>query len=181
MAKIVDVRYGLTNLSNGTYRYVVNDNVKRGSVLTPVVEHYKSHKKFATMAVVQKSHSGGGVNAKRFEQEFSDLVEDLNDNNKELKWATTPERDMQQALKPINQKGQYINTGWNGFSDKTKTKTEVRVGNETYENLKQNQAVQNARANVLANESANTSKFTQPTTEMSYKEFFDTQLKGKKL
>ena len=148
MAKIVEVSYGLTNInSKKLYKYVVNDNIKRGSVLAPVVKHYKSGKNFTTMAVVQKSQ--GGKNGMT-EKEFQNL---MNETNGRLTIANPPTKAMQQALRTTNAKGQYVYTGEHGFSKKTDNFADgmVRVGNGPYENNKTSQAVQTERTNIANN------------------------------
>lgn len=56
MAKFAQVGYGSDGRAAGKsgvgYTYVVNDNVRTGDVLRPVVNHYLSGKAFATTGVV---------------------------------------------------------------------------------------------------------------------------------
>lgn len=183
MAKIVDVKYGLTNIKGGkAYKYVVNDNVKRGSVLMPVVTHYVSGKKFTTMGVVQHSYSGGGANGKRFESEYKKLVEELGEKGKELKFAEQPTKQMLEGLKTKNAQGQYVKSGLNGFSNKTTLADgTIIVGDESYQNKKPSSVVQGTRQQMLVNESYNTSQFNQPTENESFSAYFKANLQGKKL
>lgn len=178
MAKIVEVSYGLTNInSKKLYKYVVNDNIKRGSVLAPVVQHYKSGKNFTTMAVVQKSQ--GGKNGMT-EKEFQNL---MNETNGRLTIANPPTKAMQQALRTTNAKGQYVYTGEHGFSKKTDNFADgmVRVGNEPYENSKASQAVQTERTNIANNVSY--SQVTQDSegSYQTYDDYYASKLKGVKL
>lgn len=53
MAKLARVRYGLSNLSEKEYIYMVNDNVKKGAVLMPTVNRWPHKGPYATMGVVQ--------------------------------------------------------------------------------------------------------------------------------
>lgn len=183
MAKIVDVKYGLTNIKGGKpYKYVVNDNVKRGSVLMPVVTHYKSGKKFTTMGVVQHSYSLGSGNKNemaKFNQDF----EELKKKGIDLKVAETPSKAMTQALKTTNAKGQYVKTGLNGFSNKTTNANgDVIVGDETYQNKKPTTAVQTERQAVLSRETANESLLVQPSNNNdSYSEYYQKHLMNRKL
>lgn len=178
MAKIVEVTYGLSNInSKKMYKYVVNDNVKRGSVLAPVVKHYKSGKNFTTMAVVQQSKGGkNGLTNK----EFQDVMQKTNG---QLTNAEPPTKAMQQALRTKNAKGQYVYTGEHGFNKKTDNFADgmIRVGNETYENNKQNQAVQTERTNI-----ANNVQYTQVSqnADGSYEDYetaYNRQMKGVKI
>lgn len=58
--KFAQVRYGVKEKDTGEktkgYTYLVNDSVKKGSVLQPSVVHYKSGKIFATTGVVLETH-----------------------------------------------------------------------------------------------------------------------------
>lgn len=53
MAKLAKVRYGLSNLSEKEYIYMVNDNVKKGTVLMPTVNRWPQKGPYSTMGVVQ--------------------------------------------------------------------------------------------------------------------------------
>ena len=178
MAKIVEVTYGLSNInSKKPYKYVVNDNIKRGSVLAPVVKHHKSGKNFTTMAVVQKSQGGKkGMT----EKEFQSL---MNETGGKLTNANPPTKAMQQALRTTNAKGQYVFTGEHGFSKKTDNFADgmVRVGNETYENNKANQGVQTERTNIANNVSYSQVNQDSNGSYQSYEDYYESNLKGVKL
>ncbi len=176
MAKIVEVAYGLSNInSKKLYKYVVNDNIKRGSVLAPVVKHHVSGKNFTTMAVVQKSQGGKkGMT----EKDFQNL---MNETGGKLTIANPPTKAMQQALRTTNAKGQYVSTGESGFSKKTVTNGIVSVGSETYENNKAKQAVQTERANIANNVSYSQASQDNNGSYQSYEDYYESKLKGVKL
>lgn len=178
MAKIVEVSYGLTNInSKKLYKYVVNDNIKRGSVLAPVVKHYKSGKNFTTMAVVQKSQGGKkGMTDK----DFQTL---MNETGGKLTIANPPTKAMQQALRTTDAKGQYVFTGEHGFTKKTDNFADgmVRVGNETYENNKNKQVVQTERTNIANNVSYSQANQDSDGSYQSYEDYYASNLKGVKL
>lgn len=185
MAKIVEVTYGLHNINTKkTYKYMVNDNVKRGSVIMPVVNHYKTHKDFTTMAVVQKSMGGknGMTNG-----EFQSLMQEIEDgatrnqNPKmigNITFAEQPSKAVLQAMRQKNNKNQYQYTGEKGFSDKTDNFEDgmVRVGDETYQNNKQSQAIQDERERMSKNvirENAQTANGYE-----SYQDMWNRTMKG---
>lgn len=178
MAKIVEVSYGLTNInSKKLYKYVVNDNIKRGSVLAPVVKHHKSGKNFTTMAVVQKSQGGKkGMTDK----DFQTL---MNETGGKLTIANPPTKAMQQALRTTDAKGQYVFTGEHGFTKKTDNFADgmVRVGDEPYQNNKNKQAVQTERTNIANNVSYSQANQDSDGSYQSYEDYYASKLKGVKL
>lgn len=54
--KFAQVTYGSQGATE-TYTYLVNDSVKAGAVVYPVVTHYKSKNDFTTMGIVQETHA----------------------------------------------------------------------------------------------------------------------------
>lgn len=54
MAKLAQVTYGLGGKGEA-YTYVVNDNVRAGQVINPIVKHYKSGNTFATTGIIQEA------------------------------------------------------------------------------------------------------------------------------
>lgn len=177
MAKIVDVAYGLSNInSKKTYKYIVNDNVKRGSVLTPVVKHYKSGKIYTTMGVVQQSKGGkSGMT----EQEWQQLMKDTSG---ELKIAQKPTNAFNQALRTKDAKNQYQYTGEKGFTDKYDNFFDgmVRVGNETYENNKMSNEIQTERTNIANSVQTETIGQDSSGAYETYREAYAKYMKGQK-
>lgn len=54
MAKLAQVTYGLDGQGK-PYTYVVNDNIRAGQVINPIVKHYQSGNTFATTGIIQAS------------------------------------------------------------------------------------------------------------------------------
>lgn len=166
MAKIVDVRYGLTNVDNSgkPYKYVVNDNVKKGDALAVVATNHKSGKKFATMGVVQKSISGGSRD-KNARTQLNDLYKELSQYDKQGNYIGQAELKVAEKANVFNGAMNGGNThAYSGFNNKSISPLgNDAVDNSIYENSKKSVAVQNERQNVLTRESQRTSQLVQPT------------------
>lgn len=166
MAKIVDVKYGLTNVdqSGKPYKYVVNDNVKKGDALSVVATHYKSGKKFATMGVVQKSISGGSRD-KNARLQLNDLYKELSKYDKQGNYLGQAELKVAEKANVYNSAMNNGNThAYSGFNNKSISPLgNNAVDNTVYESTKNTMAVQNERQNVLTRESQRTSQLVQPT------------------
>lgn len=178
MAKLVKVRYGLANLSRKEYIYMVNDNVKRGSVLMPTVKHAKSGKIYTTMGVVQHS-----VNPKDMQKTYEELQEKgkLKENGAiNIVKADKVTRQVSNSLvkRGADEHGfgfkRSIFTEQVGETKDGRPKYEsaIGVGNEKYEARKTNDVVQNTRQDMVDNREITNS------SNMSYNEFYDKYFKG---
>lgn len=67
MAKLAQVTYGLDGQGE-PYTYVVNDNVRAGQVINPIVKHYKSGNTFATTGIIQASVQRDSVRGQSLEE-----------------------------------------------------------------------------------------------------------------
>lgn len=72
--KIISVTYGLHG-NTEEYTYLVNDNVRKGQVIFPNVQHYKSGKIYGTVGIAQKTSTYGSRVSKKdiakFQQEVA--------------------------------------------------------------------------------------------------------------
>lgn len=182
MAKLVEVRYGLANLSKKPYVYMVNDNVKRGSVLMPTVKHAISGKEYTTMAVVQHAYNGNNPKA---QQLFKNLEgKTVKYPNKEnvpvnIKQAEKISKQATQSLVAKDENNKFKFEDLHGFSTKKSIfagkkvqEASIGVGNERYEKYKDNEILQGERQRNVENQ-----KITN-SSEMNYTDFYNTYLKG---
>lgn len=180
MAKLVKVRYGLSNLSKEEYIYMVNDNVKRGSVLMPTVKHAISGKVYTTMGVVQSSLN---PRQKSTEKEFESLKDKRNSKGEPVSIVQADKASKQviNALTPRDENNKFVYEDKHGFGVKKsfynygedgKMKSVIGVGNEKYEAHKGEEAVQQARQSIASNRTATDSN------NMSFKDYFNTYMKG---
>ena len=180
MAKLVKVRYGLSNLSKDEYIYMVNDNVKRGSVLMPTVKHAVSGKVYTTMGVVQNSLN---PRQKSTEKEFESLKDKRNSKGEPVSivQADKVSKQVVNALTPRDENNKFVYEDKHGFGVKKsfynydengKMKSVIGVGNEKYEAHKGEEAVQQARESIASNRTATDSN------NISFKDYFNTYMKG---
>ena len=180
MAKLVKVRYGLSNLSKEEYIYMVNDNVKRGSVLMPTVKHAASGKVYTTMGVVQSSLN---PRQKSAEKEFESLKDKRNSKGEPVSivQADKVSKQVVNALTPRDENNKFVYEDKHGFGVKKsfynyeengKMKSVIGVGNEKYEAHKGEEAVQQARESIASNRTATDSN------NISFKDYFNTYMKG---
>ena len=180
MAKLVKVRYGLSNLSKEEYIYMVNDNVKRGSVLMPTVKHVVSGKVYTTMGVVQSSLN---PRQKSTEKEFESLKDKRNSKGEPVSivQADKVSKQVVNALTPRDENNKFVYEDKHGFGVKKsfynydengKMKSVIGVGNEKYEAHKGEEAVQQARESIASNRTAT------DNSNMSFKDYFNTYMKG---
>lgn len=183
MAKLVEVRYGLSNLSKDKYTYMVNDNVKRGSVLMPVVKHAISGKEYTTMAVVQHAYNGNNPKAQALYKNLEGKKKSYNNGETNypvnIKVAEKISRQATSSLVGRNEKNQFEFEDLHGFSTKKSIfagdKVEdasIGVGNEKYEKYKDNDVIQGERQKNVDNLQ------TTSSSEMSYKDYYEKYLKG---
>lgn len=183
MAKLVEVRYGLSNLSKEKYTYMVNDNVKRGSVLMPVVKHAVSGKEYTTMAVVQHAYQGNNPKAQALYKNLEGKKKSYNNGETDvpvnIKVAEKISRQATSSLVGRNEKNQFAFEDLHGFSTKKSIfagdKVEdasIGVGNEKYEAHKDNEVLQGERAKNVENLQ------TTNSSEMSYNDYYNKYLKG---
>lgn len=183
MAKLVEVRYGLSNLSKDKYTYMVNDNVKRGSVLMPVVKHAVSGKEYTTMAVVQHAYNGNNPKAQALYKNLEGKKKSYNNGETDvpvnIKVAEKISRQATSSLVGRNEKNRFAFEDLHGFSTKKSIfagdKVEdasIGVGNEKYEAHKDNDVIQDERKKNVDNlQTANSSG-------MKYDEFYKTYMQG---
>lgn len=180
MAKLVKVRYGLSNLSKEEYVYMVNDNVKRGTVLMPTVKHAVSGKVYTTMGVVQSSLN---PRQKSTEKEFESLKDKRNSHGEPVSivQADKVSKQVVNALTPRDENNKFVYEDKHGFGTKKsfynydeegKMKSVIGVGSEKYEAHKGEQAVQQARQSI-ANSRTETN-----SNNLSFKDYFNTYMKG---
>ena len=180
MAKLVKVRYGLSNLSKEEYIYMVNDNVKRGSVLMPTVKHAVSGKVYTTMGVVQNSLN---PRQKSTEKEFESLKDKRNSKGEPVSivQADKVSKQVVNALTPRDENNKFVYEDKHGFGVKKsfynydesgKMKSVIGVGNEKYEAHKGEEAVQQARESIASN------RTETDNSNMSFKDYFNTYMKG---
>ena len=180
MAKLVKVRYGLSNLSKEEYIYMVNDSVKRGSVLMPTVKHAVSGKVYTTMGVVQSSLN---PRQKSTEKEFESLKDKRNSKGEPVSivQADKVSKQVVNALTPRDENNKFVYEDKHGFGVKKsfynydengKMKSVIGAGNEKYEAHKGEEAVQQARESIASNRTATDSD------NMSFKDYFNKYMKG---
>lgn len=181
MAKLVKVRYGLSNLSKEEYIYMVNDNVKRGSVLMPTVKHAVSGKVYTTMGVVQSSLN---PRKKSTADEFESLKDKTNSQGEHVSivQADKVSKQLTSALTPRDGNNKFIFEDKHGFGTKKsfynydengEMKSVIGVGNEKYEAHKGEDAVRQARQSIAS------ARTETDSNNLSFKDYFNTYMKGK--
>ena len=121
MAKLVSVSYGHGSPSGKLYDYETDKEYRAGDVIVVPVEHYKSHKLYNTLAIVQTTtkEDTGGWKAR------ADFLTDPNNDIKPKNVGQRLEIARQQGLDVHNQrqvtvrtlpgyKGRESNEKWSG-------------------------------------------------------------------
>ena len=125
MAKLVSVSYGHGSPSGKLYDYETDKEYRAGDVIVVPVEHYKSHKLYNTLAIVQTStkEDTGGWKAR------ADFLTDPNNDIKPKNVGQRLEIARQQGLDVHNQRQVTVRTlpGYKGRESNEKWSSGSRL------------------------------------------------------
>ena len=125
MAKLVSVSYGHGSPSGKLYDYETDKEYRAGDVIVVPVEHYKSHKRYNTRAIVQTTtkEDTGGWKAR------ADFLTDPNNDIKPKNVGQRLEIARQQGLDVHNQRQVTVRTlpGYKGRESNEKWSSGSRL------------------------------------------------------
>ena len=125
MAKLVSVSYGHGSPSGKLYDYETDKEYRAGDVIVVPVEHYKSHKLYDTLAIVQTTtkEDTGGWKAR------ADFLTDPNNDIKPKNVGQRLEIARQQGLDVHNQRQVTVRTlpGYKGRESNEKWSSGSRL------------------------------------------------------
>ena len=125
MAKLVSVSYGHGSPSGKLYDYETDKEYRAGDVIVVPVEHYKSHKLYNTLAIVQTTtkEDTGGWKAR------ADFLTDPNNDIKPKNVGQRLEIARQQGLDVHNQRQVTVRTvpGYKGRESNEKWSSGSRL------------------------------------------------------
>ena len=125
MAKLVSVSYGHGSPSGKLYDYETDKEYRAGDVIVVPVEHYKSHKLYNTLAIVQTTtkEDTGGWKAR------ADFLTDSNNDIKPKNVGQRLEIARQQGLDVHNQRQVTVRTlpGYKGRESNEKWSSGSRL------------------------------------------------------
>lgn len=111
--KIISVSYGLHG-NTQLYTYLVNDNVRKGQVVFPNVQHYKSGKIYGTVGIAQKTSTYGSRVSKKDIAQYQREVEHKNPTGEILGSVVTGKGARNQGASisktEKNEDGTYVGT-----------------------------------------------------------------------